>query len=171
MPAAEVYALGERQMNSLMAEMRTVAERSFKTTDVPALLKALRTERRYLFRNRADLIAYTKAAVERAKAAAPGWFGRLPGADVAIEPYLLTARKTAPINTIRRQKMAAVQASSTSVRTRQRNRVGPLPNPRLFTKPFPAITCSRRSRSSAATHIQSVDTYQQRLRGGVGPVR
>jgi uncharacterized protein (DUF885 family) len=87
MPAAEVYALGERQMNSLMAEMRTVAERSFKTTDVPALLKALRTERRYLFKDRADLIAYTKAAVERAKAAAPGWFGRLPSADVVIEPY------------------------------------------------------------------------------------
>ncbi len=86
-PASEVYALGERQMNALMAEMRTLAEKSFKTSDVPALLKALRTDRRYTFRNRADLIAYTKAAVDRAKAAAPGWFGRLPKADVVIEPY------------------------------------------------------------------------------------
>ncbi len=86
-PAAEVHALGERQMDALMSEMRTLAQRSFGTSDVTALLKRVRTERRYLFRDRRDLITYTEAALERAKAAAPGWFGRLPKADVTIEPY------------------------------------------------------------------------------------
>lgn len=85
--ADQVHATGLRQVDALMAEMRGIAERSFRTTDVPALLNRVRTQRQYMFRDRRDLIAYTEAAVARAKAAAPQWFGRLPKADVTIEPY------------------------------------------------------------------------------------
>ena len=87
MPAKEVHELGLRQMDALMAEMRTVAERSFQTADVPAVLEKLRSDRRYMFKSRQELIGYSEAALARAKAAAPAWFGLLPKADVTIEPY------------------------------------------------------------------------------------
>ncbi|MGE3512041.1 MAG: DUF885 family protein [Vicinamibacterales bacterium] len=87
MTASEVHRVGLAQMDRLMGEMRTIAERGFHTSDVGRLLARLRTDRQFMFRDRADLIDYTRAAVGRARAAAPAWFGRLPQADVAIEPY------------------------------------------------------------------------------------
>ena len=94
--AKEVHDLGLRQIDGLMGEMRVIAERSFKTADVPALLERLRTDRRHLFRNRQELIDYSTAALARAKAAAPAWFGLLPKADVRIEPYPAYREKDAP---------------------------------------------------------------------------
>jgi uncharacterized protein (DUF885 family) len=86
MPAREVHELGLRQMDTLMAEMRTVAGRSFQTADVAAVLEKLRTDRRYMFSGRRELIGYSEAALARARAAAPSWFGLLPKAAVTIEP-------------------------------------------------------------------------------------
>ena len=94
--AGDVHELGRRQMDLITAEMKAIAERSFQTSDVPKLLQQLRTNRKYLFRNRADLIAYSQAALARAKLAAPQWFGLLPKADVVIEPYPKFREKNAP---------------------------------------------------------------------------
>jgi len=85
--AAEVHETGLREVARIDGEMQTIAERSFGTRDVPALLQRLRTDPTYLFRSREELIAYSQAAVERARRAAPQWFGLLPKADVRIEPY------------------------------------------------------------------------------------
>ena len=85
--ARSVHETGLRQVESLMTEMRTIAERAFKTTNVPALLQKLRSDPQYMFASRADLIRYSQAALARAKTAAPAWFGLLPKADVKIEPY------------------------------------------------------------------------------------
>jgi uncharacterized protein (DUF885 family) len=87
MPAKEVHELGLRQMDALMAEMRTVAGRAFQTSDVTSVLDRLRSDRRYLFKTRRELIGYSEAALGRARAAAPAWFGLLPKADVTIEAY------------------------------------------------------------------------------------
>lgn len=86
-PAKEIHAVGLARMEELTREMKAIAERSFQTSDVPALLETVRTDRRYLFRSREELIAYSQAALARAKAAAPNWFGLLPTADVVIQPY------------------------------------------------------------------------------------
>jgi uncharacterized protein (DUF885 family) len=94
--AKDVHDLGLRQIDGLMGEMRAIAERSFNTSDVPALLERLRTDRRHLFRSRQELIDYSTAALARAKAAAPAWFGLLPKADVRIEPYPAYREKDAP---------------------------------------------------------------------------
>ncbi len=67
--------------------MSVIAQRSFHTSDVSALLQKLRTDRQYMFKSRDDLIQYSQAALARAKAAVPNWFGLLPKADVRIEPY------------------------------------------------------------------------------------
>lgn len=96
LPARQIYELGLQQIDGLMAEMQAAAERSFKTSDVPALLKTLRTDRRDLFKSREELIAHAEAALARAKAAAPVWFGLLPKADVRIETYPRFREKNAP---------------------------------------------------------------------------
>ncbi len=94
--AGQVHALGLAEIDRLMGEMQAIAERSFKTSDVKALLERLRTDRQYMFRSRQELIDYSTAALARAKAAAPDWFGLLPKADVRIEPYPAYREKDAP---------------------------------------------------------------------------
>ncbi len=81
-----VHELGLTQMARIEGEMRTIAERSFGTSDVPGLLQRLRTDPRYLYHSRADLIAQADSAIDRAHAAMPKWFGRLPVAGVIIDP-------------------------------------------------------------------------------------
>ena len=95
-PAKQVHETGLQQIDKLTAEMTTIAERSFHTSDVPKLLQQLRSDQKYLFRNRADLIAYSQAALERAKAAMHDWFGLLPKADVVIQPYPKFREKSGP---------------------------------------------------------------------------
>ncbi|WP_420128397.1 DUF885 domain-containing protein [Longimicrobium sp.] len=95
-PAQEIHQIGLREMDKIQAEMRTIAQRSFNTTDVPALLESFRTDPKYLFRTREEIVAYAQAAIERGRAAMPRWFGRLPKSDVVIEPYPEFEEKSAP---------------------------------------------------------------------------
>jgi uncharacterized protein (DUF885 family) len=83
----EVHDLGVREVARIDAEMKAIAERAFGTSDVPALMQRLRSDRQFTFKSRDELIDYSKAALERARAAVPHWFGTLPKADVRIEPY------------------------------------------------------------------------------------
>jgi uncharacterized protein (DUF885 family) len=85
--AKEVHDTGLREVARIDAEMKAIAERSFGTSDVPALLQRARTDPKFTFRSREELIAYTRAALDRARAAVPNYFGLLPKADVRIEPY------------------------------------------------------------------------------------
>ena len=94
--AKEVHDIGLREVARIDAEMKTIAVSSFGTGDVPALMQRLRTDRKYMFRNRKELIAYSMAALDRARAAAPQWFGLLPKADVRIEPYPAYREKNSP---------------------------------------------------------------------------
>jgi uncharacterized protein (DUF885 family) len=94
--AKDVHAEGAQQIEKLDAEMQTIAQHSFATSDVPALLKRLRTDPALTFKNRDALIAYSQAALARAKAAAPNWLGLLPKADVVIQPYPKFREKNAP---------------------------------------------------------------------------
>ncbi|HVE77620.1 MAG TPA: DUF885 domain-containing protein [Gemmatimonadaceae bacterium] len=86
-PPREIHELGLREMARIEGEMRTIAERSFGTSDVPRLLERLRTDTAYTFRTREEVIAYSQAAVDRARRAMPRWFGIVPKADVVIERY------------------------------------------------------------------------------------
>jgi uncharacterized protein (DUF885 family) len=76
--------------------MKTIGERSFQTGDVPALMERLRTDPRYRFKSRDEKIAYSQAALARAKAAIPSRFGLLPKSDVEIRPYPAFREKNAP---------------------------------------------------------------------------
>jgi uncharacterized protein (DUF885 family) len=92
----DVHEVGLKQMDALMLEMKAIAERSFQTSDVAKLLEALKSDRKFMFSGREEFIAYSEAALARAKAAAPNWFGLLPKADVVIEPYPKFREKNAP---------------------------------------------------------------------------
>jgi len=94
--AREVHELGLRQNEQLTAEMKAIGERSFTTGDVPKLLAQVRTDPKYRFKSRKEKIAYSRAALARAKAAVPSMFGLLPNADVVIQPYPAFREKNAP---------------------------------------------------------------------------
>lgn len=95
-PAQEIHEIGLREMAKIQNEMRTIAQRSFNTSDVPALLERFRTDPQFLFGTREEIVAYADAAIQRGKAAMPQWFGRLPQADVVIEVYPEFEEASAP---------------------------------------------------------------------------
>ena len=95
-PPQEIHELGLRQMDKIQAEMKTIAQRSFNTSDVPALLERFKTDPRYTFKSRQEIVDYAQAAIERGKKEMPEWFGIRPKADVVIEPYQPFEEKSAP---------------------------------------------------------------------------
>ncbi|MFQ5747671.1 MAG: DUF885 family protein [Gemmatimonadota bacterium] len=92
----EIHETGLRQMERIQAELREIGRRSFGTEDTRALLQRVRTDPRYTFKSRAEIVEYAQAAVNRAKAAIPDWFGFVPKAEVVIRPYSPFQEKSAP---------------------------------------------------------------------------
>jgi uncharacterized protein (DUF885 family) len=90
-----VHDLGRAQMAQIHAELREMGA-AFGTSDPLELLKRVKNDPKYRFKNRAELIAYAEAAVERARQALPSAFGRLPKAPVIVEPYPPYLEKSAP---------------------------------------------------------------------------
>ncbi len=130
-PAAQVHEIGLKKVDEIAAEMKDIAEKSFHTSDVPALLTKLRTDKQYLFKDRAALIAYSQAALARAKEKVPADFGLWPKADVVIQPYPAFREKNGPneynshaedgsrpgvflINAYQAEKQSRVEAESTA---------------------------------------------------------
>lgn len=91
-----IHATGLARMEAIHAEMRKLGEASFGAGDVPALLRRLREDPGLRFRDADEVIAVTRAAIERAGAAAPRWFGRVPRAPVRVLPYPEFLRGSAP---------------------------------------------------------------------------
>lgn len=86
--ARAVYQVGLQQMKAIEEEMLPIARRSFGTTDLPELMARLRSDSQYAFRSREEIIRTAEQAVARAKVAMPKWFGRLPKADLIVDPCL-----------------------------------------------------------------------------------
>jgi uncharacterized protein (DUF885 family) len=82
-----IHEAGLARMEELQAEMRRIAERSFGTADVKGLLRRLREDPAFRFKDREEILAVTEAAVARAAAAAPRWFGHVPQAPVRVREY------------------------------------------------------------------------------------
>ncbi len=82
-----IHRLGRAAVAALEGEMRAIARRSFGTSDIAALLERLRSDSACTFHSRDEMLAAARDAIRRAKGAMGGWFGRLPRADVVVEPY------------------------------------------------------------------------------------
>jgi uncharacterized protein (DUF885 family) len=87
LPPDSVFERGLRQMAVIEAEMRAISARSFGGESLATLLPRLRTDPRFTFGTSQEIIDTSEAVVARGKAAMGQWFGRVPKADVVIEPY------------------------------------------------------------------------------------
>jgi uncharacterized protein (DUF885 family) len=85
--AREIHETGLREMARIQEEMLRIAIGSFGTDDVKGLLERLRTEPEYTFRSEDDVLAYARAAVDRAAARVHDWFGFVPDAEVVVRPF------------------------------------------------------------------------------------
>ncbi|MGK2934410.1 MAG: DUF885 domain-containing protein [Gemmatimonadaceae bacterium] len=92
----EIHEIGLREMEKIRGEMQTIARRSFGTEDVTEALRRLKTDTTYTFDSKQEMVSYAQAAVDRARAALPAWFGILPKADVVIQPYPAFQERSAP---------------------------------------------------------------------------
>jgi uncharacterized protein (DUF885 family) len=92
----QVHDMGLEQMKKIQAEMIEIGKRSFGTSDPAVLLQKAKTDPKYRFKSRDELIKYAEAAVAKSKAALPKWFGRIPSAPVIVEPYPPYLEKSAP---------------------------------------------------------------------------
>ena len=95
--AEQIHRTGLEQMERIHAEMREIGARSFGETEPARLMEMVKSDPQYLFSSRADMVAYAEAALARAEARMPDWFGRLPKAPVIVEPYPPFQEKTAPL--------------------------------------------------------------------------
>lgn len=85
--ADSVYTIGLRTMEQVQGEMRVIAARSFAGESLATLLPRLRSDPRYTFRTSQEILDSSSAVIARGKATMAQWFGRLPKADVVIQPY------------------------------------------------------------------------------------
>ncbi len=84
MDAEDIHRAGLSQMARIQSEMLQIAQASFGTSDVTALLAELRTNPEYTFNSEQDMLDYITAAVARGKAAVGDWFGNVPDAEMII---------------------------------------------------------------------------------------
>lgn len=85
-PPQETYSKGEARVAQHEAEMADIGRDELGTADVAALRQRVDTDTANRFHSREELLAFTEAAVARAKAALPRWFGRLPKAEAVVRP-------------------------------------------------------------------------------------
>jgi uncharacterized protein (DUF885 family) len=81
----EVYDRGLAELARIEAEIRTLGQQKFGTSDVPALLRRMREDTTFTFRTRQEIVDSSEAALARARMALPKWFGLLPKAAFVIE--------------------------------------------------------------------------------------
>ena len=97
MSPEEIHRVGLEQMDLILAEMSEIGARSFDEPDPIALLQLVKSDPQYRFSSREEMVAYAEAALVRAEAALPQWFGRIPKAPVIVEPYPAYQEKSAPL--------------------------------------------------------------------------
>ena len=85
-PPRETYSKGQARVAQHEAEMADIGRNELGTADVTALRRRVDTDTVNRFRSREEMLAFAEAAVARAKAALPRWFGRLPEAEAVVRP-------------------------------------------------------------------------------------
>jgi len=84
----EIHRTGLEQIARIEAEARPIAKRLFGPGDMAALWRRLRDDPGNRFGSRREVLDTAEAAVARARAALPRWFGRLPKAEMIVDPCL-----------------------------------------------------------------------------------
>jgi uncharacterized protein (DUF885 family) len=92
--ADQVHKTGLEELERIKTAERAIAERLFQTSDLDAAFARLE-QPQYKWDTRDAVIAQARKAAERAAAAMPQWFGRLPKAKVIVTPIPLVEEPTA----------------------------------------------------------------------------
>jgi uncharacterized protein (DUF885 family) len=83
--AAEIHETGLGQIDLLAAEYRALGPEVVGTSDLTAIFDGLRDDPALHHTTAADIVAASKTAMAKAKAAMGDWFGILPQADCGVE--------------------------------------------------------------------------------------
>jgi uncharacterized protein (DUF885 family) len=83
----QVHRTGLEQMDLIEAEERVIAERSYHTTDLPALNARITTDKEFLVAGGDEKVRLTREAVKRANDVVPRVFGLRPKTDVEVRPF------------------------------------------------------------------------------------
>jgi uncharacterized protein (DUF885 family) len=86
-PAA-IHQLGLDEMEKIEREARDIAKRRFETADLAALYERFRTEPQFKFTSKREVLDSANAALSRVRARLDRWFGRLPQAEMIVDPCL-----------------------------------------------------------------------------------
>ncbi|MFF5987527.1 DUF885 domain-containing protein [Prauserella flavalba] len=82
----DLHATGLALIEQLAREYAEIGGRVFGTSDVPEIFRRLRTDPALRWKDSDELLDTARAAITRAEAAAPEWFGRIPEQSCAVEP-------------------------------------------------------------------------------------
>ncbi|HEX5560828.1 MAG TPA: DUF885 domain-containing protein [Nocardioidaceae bacterium] len=84
-PVEEIHEIGLRQVAALEEEYRALGPEVVGTSDVPSLFKALRDDPSLHHTSGEQIVADSRTAMAKARAAMGDWFGRLPRSDCDVE--------------------------------------------------------------------------------------
>lgn len=92
----DLHAMGLRLIEDLAGEYADVGQRVFGTADVAQVLAHLREDDELAFTSEDDMLDAARAAIERAEAVAPQWFGTVPSQGCQVETVPAAAAPGAP---------------------------------------------------------------------------
>jgi uncharacterized protein (DUF885 family) len=81
----EIHNIGRQQVESLAGEYRVLGKQVLGSDDVPTILDAMRSDKALHHESAEQIVADSKAALAKARAAMGDWFGLLPQADCEVE--------------------------------------------------------------------------------------
>ncbi|WP_017584829.1 DUF885 domain-containing protein [Nocardiopsis ganjiahuensis] len=93
----ELHRTGLDLLERIDEEYARVGRRVFGTGDPARVRDRLRTDPAMRWRDADELLAATRATVERAERAAPHWFGRLPSQRCTVRPTPAAEAPSAPV--------------------------------------------------------------------------
>ncbi|MEH6608006.1 MAG: DUF885 domain-containing protein [Halioglobus sp.] len=85
--AGSIHELGLQQVESIRQEMKFVVDEHFGGGTIEDFLRRVNSDPQFTFGSESEVLEYSVSALDKAKAAMPSVFGRLPIADVEIHPY------------------------------------------------------------------------------------
>jgi uncharacterized protein (DUF885 family) len=85
--AEEIHNQGLQQIAAIRAEFRAVIDEHFGGGSIDELLRRVNLDPEFTFESEDAVLQFNVDALDAAKDAMPGVFGRLPKADVIIKPY------------------------------------------------------------------------------------
>src|SRR5262249_60893248 len=83
----EVMELGRRTVDRNVCDALTIGKDRLGSGELAPLVAKVRRDPANHFRNRDEMLAFARSAVDRAMAAVPRFFQRLPALPLHVEPY------------------------------------------------------------------------------------